>query len=189
MPTACPARYALPSPIFLRPAQHLDAAELRAERLGLLGGAVGAVVVDDEDVRVGHGLADATDQQLDVLGFVVGRDRDPDAAACRRSSRAQLACRPAGGRAIANRPGRALVDVLGDEEVVLAKDPSRCRCARCRARGRRRQHALVASTRTRGGGMLPAQAEHVEPEQAFAARAPGREVGVQRVVAFEAEAR
>ena len=37
-----------------RPAQHLDAAELGAERLGLVGGAVGAAVVDDEDVRVGH---------------------------------------------------------------------------------------------------------------------------------------
>ena len=63
------------------PAQHLDPAELGAERFGLLGGAVGAVVVDDEDVGVGHRLADTAHEQLDVLGFLVGRDGDPHALA------------------------------------------------------------------------------------------------------------
>ena len=70
MPIAWPARYALPRPILRGPAQHLDPAELGAERLGLLGGAVGAAVVDDEDVRVGHRGADALHQRVDVLGLV-----------------------------------------------------------------------------------------------------------------------
>ena len=64
----------------VRPAQHLDAAELGAERFGLVGGAVGAAVVDDEDVRVGDRGADAVHELDDVLDLVERRNRDPDAA-------------------------------------------------------------------------------------------------------------
>src|SRR4029079_18131253 len=63
-----------------RPAQHFDPAELGAERFGLVGGAVGAAVVDDEDVRTGYGRAHAVYELHDVLDLVEGGNRDPNAA-------------------------------------------------------------------------------------------------------------
>ena len=65
-------------PHLARPAQHFDAAELGAERFGLVGGAVGAAVVDDEDVRVLDRGADAVHERVDVLDLVEGGNRDPD---------------------------------------------------------------------------------------------------------------
>ena len=58
---------ASPSPIFSVRTQHVDLPELVVPRLvGQLGGAVGAVVVDDEDVDVGRGGADALQELGDV---------------------------------------------------------------------------------------------------------------------------
>src|SRR5581483_8226115 len=58
---------------------HVDVAELLAELLGKLGGAVRAVVVDDEDVGAGRRRADALEQLADVGGLLVGRHDDQDA--------------------------------------------------------------------------------------------------------------
>jgi hypothetical protein len=60
-------------------AQHLDATELHVEFLGAIGGVVGAAVVDDEDVGVGQRRARATQDVLDVLDLVVGRQQDEHA--------------------------------------------------------------------------------------------------------------
>ena len=80
MPIVWPARYALAEAHLAGPAQYFDAAHLGSDLLGAVGGAVGAPVVDDEDVRVGDGGPDAMHQGLEVVGLVERRDRDPDVA-------------------------------------------------------------------------------------------------------------
>ena len=115
-----------PEAHLVRPAEHFDAAELGAERLGLVGGAVGAAVVDDQDVRVVDRGADAMHQRVDVLDLVERGNGDPDLGhrvtsplatgrgACARLRRAP-ACRGALLRA-----GRS----------ATRRCPSRCRCRR-----------------------------------------------------------
>jgi len=49
-----------------RPPQHGDAPELRADCVSGVGRAVGAVVVDDEDVYVGRGSSNTTKHRLYV---------------------------------------------------------------------------------------------------------------------------
>ena len=62
-----PARYAAPRPALRRAAQHLDVAELVGERVGEVGGAVGAVVVDHQDRRrPASACADRRQQRLEV---------------------------------------------------------------------------------------------------------------------------
>ena len=55
-----------------RPVQHVDLSELLAHLLGELGGAVGAPVVDDEDVCLRQRGPRPTEELLDVDRFVVG---------------------------------------------------------------------------------------------------------------------
>jgi hypothetical protein len=71
---ANPARGA--EALLRRPAEHVDAAQLGGGGLGDVGGAVGAVVVDDEDVGVGQGGAGATKELVDVLRLDVRRGDD-----------------------------------------------------------------------------------------------------------------
>jgi len=73
-------RLAQPRPIgvaeavLLGTAQHADVPQFAAERFGLVGGAVGAAVVDDQDLHVRGSSKDLADQPLDVLDLVVGGD-------------------------------------------------------------------------------------------------------------------
>ncbi len=97
-----PGAVRAPESHLARPAQHFDPAELGAERFGLLGGPVRAVVVDDEDVRVRHGAPDPAHQWFDVLDFLVRRDGDPHARAV-GTTHGRTDRR--GRRAIANNPG------------------------------------------------------------------------------------
>ena len=60
----------------LGPPEHVDAPELGAGLLGEIGGAVGAVVVDDEHVGVRRGRAQALEELLDVLRLEVRRRHD-----------------------------------------------------------------------------------------------------------------
>jgi len=60
------------------PHEHVDAAELGVEAPGHVGGAVGAVVVDDEHADAGHGLAQQVDELGEVLGLVVRRHHGHD---------------------------------------------------------------------------------------------------------------
>ena len=50
--------------------------ELGADLVGEIGGAVGAVVVDDEDVGVGGGSRARAEELLDVLRLLVRRRHD-----------------------------------------------------------------------------------------------------------------
>jgi hypothetical protein len=56
----------------------VDPAELGVEASGDLGGAVGAVVVDDDHADAGDGLAQELDQLGEVLGLVVRRHHGHD---------------------------------------------------------------------------------------------------------------
>ena len=58
--------------------EHVDAAELRPELLGLCRGAVGARVVDDEDVGTRACDAQSAEQRFDVVGFLVRGNDDED---------------------------------------------------------------------------------------------------------------
>jgi hypothetical protein len=62
-----------------RAVQHVHPAELGPDALGDGSGAVGAVVVDHEDVGVGDGRPRAAQELLDVADLVVGRRHDEDA--------------------------------------------------------------------------------------------------------------
>ena len=57
---------------FARAVQDVDAAEFLGQAIGDQPGSVGAVVVDNDDVRVGRCLPNGTQERLDVLRFVVG---------------------------------------------------------------------------------------------------------------------
>src|SRR4029079_8197369 len=70
------------------PAQHFDAADLRAQRLGLVGGSVDAAVVDDQDVCIFHRGAELLHQRHDVLDLVDGGDRYPHSHVMSRGLRA-----------------------------------------------------------------------------------------------------
>ena len=59
-------------PLLVIAADDLDVAEVVRRVVGKVGGAVGAAVVDDEDVGVGRHLPHRPDQCLDVVGLVVG---------------------------------------------------------------------------------------------------------------------
>ncbi len=58
------------------PAQHFDVSELGVDLLGDIAGAVGTVVVDDEDVGVRCGTAGPGEELDDVFRFLVGRSHD-----------------------------------------------------------------------------------------------------------------
>ena len=51
----------------------------QGQLVGQLAGAVGAAVVDDQDVHVGQGVVHPSDDQRQVLPLVVGRDDDQSA--------------------------------------------------------------------------------------------------------------
>ncbi len=84
-PIANPARYAPPSPSSPGRRSTSICPSSAADLLGELGGAVGAVVVDDEDVGVGNGGAGPPEELVDVLGLVVRR-RDDERAHARKLS-------------------------------------------------------------------------------------------------------
>src|SRR4051794_13517156 len=56
--------------------QHVHMVIAVGDLVGDLAGAVGAVVVDDEQVRVGHRLAQSFGDDLEVVAFVVRRYDD-----------------------------------------------------------------------------------------------------------------
>jgi hypothetical protein len=58
------------------PVQDLDAAQFGRCLLGERGRSVGAVVVDDQHIGVGRGLAHRVQEPHDVLRLVVGRQHD-----------------------------------------------------------------------------------------------------------------
>ena len=49
--------------------------------IGQAAGAVGRVVIDDQERCRGQGSQDGGDHRADVLGLVVGREHDPDTGA------------------------------------------------------------------------------------------------------------
>ncbi|GAA3073713.1 hypothetical protein GCM10020000_68290 [Streptomyces olivoverticillatus] len=63
-----------PQPLLALPVQHLDVVVVGGQLVGELAGAVGTVVVGDEDVRLRYGLPYPGDDGLDVLRLVVGRN-------------------------------------------------------------------------------------------------------------------
>src|SRR5262249_27832323 len=64
-----------------RPAQHVDVPQLGRRLLGDVCGPVGAVVVDDEDVRAREGGTCPPEELVDVLGLDVRRGDDERAHA------------------------------------------------------------------------------------------------------------
>src|SRR6476620_4100958 len=70
--TSYPRAIPIAKPALLRAAQHLDLAQLGRDPLGDVGGAVGAVVVQDEDVGLGQRGAGPPQELLDVLRLDVG---------------------------------------------------------------------------------------------------------------------
>ena len=61
-----------------RPPQHVDPPELLTDSEGEVSGAVGAGVVDDQDVGLTVRVTNAPEHGGDVLGLLVGRKDDED---------------------------------------------------------------------------------------------------------------
>ena len=57
--------------------EHRDVGRMSLRRgLGEIGGAVGAAVVDDEQLRIGYRDPDVPQHRIDVVAFVVGGEDD-----------------------------------------------------------------------------------------------------------------
>jgi hypothetical protein len=85
---AGPVRHAEAGLVQLR--QYFDLPQFRGDHLGQIRGAIGASVVDDQDVSVSYRGAHLAEDIGDVLGLEVGRDDDQ-----RPHTRAPAVARPA----------------------------------------------------------------------------------------------
>jgi len=83
-----------PEPLLARAMQHADPRVLARERVGELAGAIGARVVDDEDLHVGLRGEDLAQRHRQVLPLVVGREHH-DGALGRTHRAHHTATRPA----------------------------------------------------------------------------------------------
>jgi hypothetical protein len=70
-----------PESLLVRPVEHADALDLPGQAIGDLTGAVGRVVVHDQDRVLEPGALQlrqgGPNERLDVLGLVVGREDEP----------------------------------------------------------------------------------------------------------------
>ncbi len=91
---------------------------------------------------------------------------------------------PAGDR---EQAGGAFVDDLGGEEVAFGDARADAGAVVAEQLVHDRQDPLV-HPHVGAAGHAPVELQDVEPEESLAARAPRHEVGVESIVAFEAEA-